>query len=93
MRVETAERIAALLDAAVLEKGGSAKRLPARTSALAHALVGTCEALADYWVQHPEETRESLARTAMNLLWVGCGAMLEGDSYRPPADDLLEDSA
>jgi AcrR family transcriptional regulator len=39
------------------------------TEALAHAMVGAGEALATFWVQHPQLTRTDVATQLTDLLW------------------------
>lgn len=87
MRIEIAERIAVLMEASFRERDPGRPALE-RVPPLAHALVGTVEALADYWMDHPEETKRSLATAAMNLAWVGFGGLLEGEAWRPPHDEI-----
>jgi AcrR family transcriptional regulator len=53
---------------------------------LAHALVGAGEALADWWVDHPEETVEAIALRQMNLIWLGLEGLGQGRVWGPPPD-------
>lgn len=52
--------------------------------AAGHSVVGACHALADYWLDHPEETVFRLAATAMAVLWKGFDQMIgEGQPWFP----------
>jgi len=48
-------------------------------------LVGACETLASWWLDHPGEPKEALALRVMNVFWLGLGAVGEGTRWRPPA--------
>ena len=50
---------------------------------MAEAIVGAGEALADWWVDHPEETAEAMALREMNLIWMGLRGLLDGDRWTP----------
>ena len=43
----------------------------ARAMPLAHALVGAAEALADWGLEHPEETPDALVTRLMDVVWTG----------------------
>lgn len=86
MRTEIAERIAVMIEQAIRESDLPPEALT-RVSPIAHALVGTAEALADYWLEHPEETKMTLALTAMNLVWTGFGGLLDGEVWVPAAGE------
>src|SRR5213080_3788224 len=43
----------------------------AEVSAMAHALVGAGESLADWLVDHPDESPEATAARLMNFIWMG----------------------
>lgn len=47
------------------------------------ALVGACESLLDWWIDHPEYTAESLSKRLMNLIWMGFGNLIQGQSWVP----------
>jgi len=47
-------------------------------------LVGACETLASWWLDHPEEPREALALRLMNVFWLGLGAVSDGERWWPP---------
>jgi AcrR family transcriptional regulator len=52
---------------------------------LAEAIVGAGEALADWWIDHPEETAEAMALREMNFVWLGLGGLLGGERWTPRA--------
>lgn len=56
------------------------------TEALAAALVGSAESLADWWLDHPGISDRTLASWLMNLVWMGFGDLVNG-SYWAPAQD------
>jgi AcrR family transcriptional regulator len=76
------------LVAAVLMRTGSDEGIGEAASqsgeALAAALVGAGESLADWWLDHPEESAGAIASRLMNLVWLGFGNLVEGKVWRPP---------
>ena len=56
----------------------------AQLEPLAHALVGAGEALADWWVDHPDETAEAVATRQMNMIWLGLEGLGSGRFWGPP---------
>ncbi len=58
--------------------------------AAGHAVVGVCQTLADYWLDHPEETVFRLAGTAMAVLWKGFGQMIDDGKPWFPTEQMLE---
>lgn len=58
--------------------------------AAGHAVVGACHALADYWLEHPEETVFRLAATAMAVLWKGFGEMIADGEPWFPSEEMLK---
>jgi AcrR family transcriptional regulator len=85
MRAEIAERVGLVLEQEMIAAGVNPAILR-NASASAHALVGACEALADYWLDHPEERPVTLATIAMNMAWLGFGHVVEGELWQPPLD-------
>ena len=77
------------LVAAVLMRIGSDKGVGEAASAsgeaLAAALVGAGESLADWWLDHPQDSADVIAVRLMNLVWLGFGNLVEGKVWRPPA--------
>jgi hypothetical protein len=53
------------------------------TEALAAALVGAAESLADWWLDHPEVPSKIVASRLMNLAWMGFGDLVEGVTWSP----------
>ena len=77
------------LVAAVLMRTGSEEGIGAAASAsgeaLAAALVGAGESLADWWLDHPQDSADVIAIRLMNLVWLGFGNLVEGQVWKPPA--------
>jgi AcrR family transcriptional regulator len=74
VRAQIVKRMAVLL----------ATRLDEMTAdALAHGFVGTGESLAAWWLDHPELTREDVARRVMDIAWSGIGGALDGRRWEP----------
>jgi AcrR family transcriptional regulator len=53
------------------------------TEALAAALVGAAESLADWWLDHPDVPSKAIASRLMNLAWMGFGDLVEGNTWHP----------
>lgn len=53
---------------------------------LAHALVAATEAVAEWWLAHPDESRDLQAMRLMNFVWQGFGDLVAGRLWIPPAD-------
>ena len=77
------------LVAAVLMRTGSEEGIGAAASAsgeaLAAALVGAGESLADWWLDHPQDSADVIAIRLMNLVWLGFGNLVDGQVWKPPA--------
>ena len=58
---------------------------PVELTSIAYALVGACESLADWLVDHVEEAPQTTARRLMNMVWLGAQRQLDGAVWRPPA--------
>jgi AcrR family transcriptional regulator len=56
-----------------------------------HAVVGACHALADYWLDHPEETTLRMAATGMAVLWQGFDSLIEKGTAWTPTPEMLKD--
>ncbi len=78
-----ARLVTQLLGEAAAAEGHTPARLQA-TEPLAHALVGAAEALAAWWVEHPQHTTEAVALRLMNLAWLGFGDLVRGEAWTPP---------
>ena len=84
MRQQTIDLVTALL-----MRTGSAAGVGEAASqtgeAMATALVGAAESLADWWLDHPEETAGTVASKLMNLVWLGFGDLVEDKVWLPPS--------
>lgn len=56
-----------------------------------HAVVGSCHALADYWLDNPEETVLRMAATAMAVMWQGFDQLIEKGTAWTPTPEMLKD--
>lgn len=52
-------------------------------TAMAYALVGVAESLAEWVVEHSDEDAEITATRMMNFVWLGADSRLRGASWRP----------
>jgi AcrR family transcriptional regulator len=84
LRATTIELVGELIARAVRTRGSrQAKRDD--TVALAHALVGSCESLADWTLGRPAEPAELTTARAMNFAWQGLDRLLHGEVWHPTA--------
>ena len=83
MRARMVEVVCGLLSR-VIVAGGRQPR-PADVTAMAYALVGAGESLADWWLDHPQDSADVIAIRLMNLVWLGFGNLVEGQVWKPPA--------
>ena len=60
--------------------------LSAAGDAIAHALVGAGESLANWWLEHPEESRAAMAARLMNVAWIGLSGLLQNGVDPWPLD-------
>ncbi len=91
MRGEIAERVGLVLEQEMIAAGVNPAILR-NASASAHALVGACEALADYWLDHPEESPLSLATIAMNMSWLGFAGVIDGKLWQPSLEQMTPET-
>ena len=77
-----AHLLAELFTRTARAKGLSDEAL-AHTPAIAHAFTAATIGAASHWAKHEEEPRDVAALRLMNLLWMGCGALLEGKLWLP----------
>ncbi len=89
LNTEMAEMVAAVF-VKDLEGRNADPLLTQYALAAGHAVVGACHALADYWIDHPEETVMRLAATAMAVLWKGFGDMIEDGQPWYPTPEMLK---
>jgi AcrR family transcriptional regulator len=83
MRVQMIEVVVGMLTRAVVGRGRTPRA--ADLVSLAYALVGAGESLADWLVDHPDESPEAVAGRLMNIVWLGAGQLLDGAKWRRPA--------
>ena len=62
---------------------GLSEQAVAQVESIAHSLTAATIAAASRWAAHENEPRDIAALRLMNLLWMGCGALLEGKLWRP----------
>ncbi|MFI5955063.1 TetR/AcrR family transcriptional regulator [Cryptosporangium sp. NPDC051539] len=70
------------LFARACRSSGSPDPGPDELRALAHALVGTGESMAEWLLDHPDEKPETAATRLMNVLWMGLGSLVRGEVWR-----------
>jgi len=76
IRASVIDGTAALFDE-VLEGAGVSPDTIGGTEPLAHAFVGAGESLANWWLDHPEESQAAMAARLMNVAWVGLSGLLQ----------------
>ena len=69
----------------VLRRAGVSPDQVGGTDALACAFVGAGESLANWWLEHPEETKEAMAKRLIEVAWGGLKHLL-GPPSRPRAE-------
>lgn len=82
MRMQQARLLSQLLGEAAAREGVDSRGLEA-TEPLAHALVGAGESLASWWLEHPGESKETVALHLMNFAWMGLGDLVRGEAWPP----------
>ncbi len=83
MRQRAIGLVAAVVTRAGSDEGvGDAARVAGEP--LAAALVGAGESLADWWLDHPEESPGQIAARLMNLVWMGFGNLIEDHVWKAP---------
>ncbi|GAA3385994.1 TetR/AcrR family transcriptional regulator [Cryptosporangium minutisporangium] len=70
------------LFARAIHSAGAIDPGPDELQALAHALVGTGESMAEWLLDHPAEEPETAATRLMNVLWMGLGSLIRGEVWR-----------
>jgi AcrR family transcriptional regulator len=85
MRARMVDVVCALLSRVIAGSGRSPR--PTDVTAMAYALVGAGESLADWAVDHSEEPPETTATRLMNFVWLGAGELLGGAVWRPSTVD------
>lgn len=82
MRGRMVEVVAGLLGS-VIEAAGARAPRGDDLVAMATALVGAGESLADWVVEHPDEDPEVTATRMMNFVWLGAEDLLRGATWHP----------
>jgi AcrR family transcriptional regulator len=81
-----------MVDAMIVQRAAEAANQSVASAALksngslATALVGGAEAVADWWVEHAEESPDTIATRLMNLVWMGFGDLIQDNVWKPPVD-------
>jgi AcrR family transcriptional regulator len=83
MRARMIDVVTGMLTRAVEARGRRTR--PADLTSLAFALVGACESLAGWMLDHDAESPDLIASRLMNIVWLGTGHMLDGATWQPPA--------
>ncbi len=85
IRSRIADGTAALFDD-ILDRAGVTPETIGGTEPLAHAFVGAGESLANWWLDHPEESQAAMAARLMNVAWVGLSGLLQSraNPWQPP---------
>jgi AcrR family transcriptional regulator len=68
-----------LFEAAAAE--GSDRSALRSTEPLAHALIGSAESLAGWWLEHREHPKETVALLLMNFAWMGFANLVRGERW------------
>jgi AcrR family transcriptional regulator len=76
------ELLEELLTAGALQEG-VAEEAALQVAPLAHALSATVLAIAEWWIDHPDEPPELQALRVMNFAWAGFGELLKGNLWLP----------
>jgi AcrR family transcriptional regulator len=76
-------RVAVLIGQSV--EGADQTQRALQAEALAHGFVGAGESLANWWIEHPDQTREAVARRIMDVGWLGLERATGGHRWSPPA--------
>jgi AcrR family transcriptional regulator len=81
-RDATADLLAVLFTRAARAQGLSDEAL-AHIEGIAHTFTTATIGAASHWAKQEKEPREVAALRLMNLLWMGCGSLLEGRLWLP----------
>jgi AcrR family transcriptional regulator len=85
MRRRAISLVRTLLVSAARRRGLDEQAIRA-IEALAVALVGSAESLADWWLDRPDISDRTLASWLMNMVWMGFGDLVEGTVWIPSTD-------
>lgn len=81
MRARMVEVVSGLLGRALVAQRREARETD--VTAMAYALVGAGESLADWLADRPHADPDKTATRMMNIVWLGAGQLLRGDVWRP----------
>jgi AcrR family transcriptional regulator len=86
LQEESAGAIAALMAADETVQAGAARRpdMDRAVDAAAHQLVGGLQALANWWLDHPDVPRERVLELAMDFGWLGLERIAAGERWATP---------
>ena len=87
VRLTVARLVASLLFEAAAAEGADRSALKS-TEPLAHALIGAGESLARWWLEHRDQSKETVALVLMNFAWMGFADLVRGErwSLREPLE-------
>jgi AcrR family transcriptional regulator len=80
LRGQVVRLVAQLFAEARLAAGGED---PGDTEPAARALVAAGEAVAAWWLEHPDVPRDEAARRLMDVVWLGLRGLVAGEDWRP----------
>lgn len=83
MRSRIVVVVAGMLGRALHASGRGGEARDAELEAMAYALVGATESLADWLAEHPDADPAKAAAQMMNLAWLGAGQLLGGKVWHP----------
>ena len=81
-REEVTRLLEELLTAGAIDEGVPPEAA-LQVAPLAHALTATVLAIAEWWLNHPDEPAELQALRVMNFAWAGFGQLLKGEFWMP----------
>lgn len=82
VRRRIARQVSQLLHDAAAAEGVEPPKLMA-TEPLGSALIGAAESLANWWLEHGREPKETVATWLMNFAWLGFGDLVQGRAWLP----------
>jgi AcrR family transcriptional regulator len=82
MRSRATSLVHALLVRAATDRGLD-EQARSGAEAMAAALVGAGESMADWWLDHPDVPTKVVASWLMNLVWLGFGELVGGAVWTP----------
>jgi AcrR family transcriptional regulator len=85
LRTTMAGIVAGMLAQANADAGGNAA--PGDVQMLAFALVGAAEATAEWVVEQEQGDPDETATRLVNVLWVGAGPLMRGQTWKPQAGE------